>query len=475
MSAACIQRPKMGSSQPPDGNAPFGYHVSEDFLPLRAPTPPPGDPLLSNDDSRILNIFFEGMTSDQYPTSYGEGLNFSDQWISQLPPAFLGHTTSFGQQPQQPSCSSMNGMPATTYQDVFTFGQNMMPPPVPPLPPPPLHLQLPPQLQHQHHSTPAPHTPIEQNTHADVAAVLTSLHHGHQNGYLSGANGINRTPIVPSQHGTAVDQVRQSRRNHIGPERNSSIRPRQVPPCEADTLFTDMMFGTSQGLPSQRPIEPPELQWGSDSNFARAQGYIPPEHESNELLEQKRLGVLKVLSISESAATTRPPTPVGNGESSTNPLRDSNTNSHVKEELDGECPRAKRRKSKSKAKEEIEEEAEDLSSIPPKSVARKRKSKADLRGTSDASSTGQETPGKRRKSTISAAKAARENLTDAQKRENHIKSEQKRRGAIKEGFDDLSEIVPNLRGGGYSKSTMLSIAGEWLEALLKGNEEMERL
>ncbi|KAI0131259.1 hypothetical protein F4814DRAFT_162308 [Daldinia grandis] len=474
MSAACIQRPKMGSSQPPDGNAPFGYQVSEDFLFLRAPTPPPGNPLLSNDDSRTLEDFFEDMTSNQYPISYGEGLNFSDQWISQLPPSFLGHTTSFGQQPQQSSASSMNGLPTTTYQDVFTFGQNMMPPPVPPPPQTPLQLQHPPQLQHQHHRTPAPHTPIEQNAHADVAAVLTSLHHGHQNVYPSRVNSVNRTPIVPSQHGTVIDQVRQSLRNHVGPERSSSVRPLHLPSGETDTLFTDMIFGTSQGLPSQRPIEPPELQWGSDSGFARAQSYIPPEHESSELLEQKRLSVLKVLSISESAATTRPPTPVGSGESSSNPLRDSNTTGHIKDELDGENPSAKRGKNRNKAKDEAEEEAEDISSIPPKSVARKRKSKADLRGTPDASSTGQETPGKRRKSAISAAKAARENLTDAQKRENHIKSEQKRRGAIKEGFDDLCEIVPNLRGGGYSKSTMLSIAGEWLEALLRGNEELER-
>ncbi|KAI8963392.1 hypothetical protein F5Y11DRAFT_346563 [Daldinia sp. FL1419] len=464
----------MGSSQPPDGNAPFGYHVSEDFLFLRAPTPPPGDPLLSNDDSRLLNLFFEDMTSNQYPTSYGEGLNFSDQWISQLPPAFLGHTTSFGQQPQLPPASSMNGMPETTYQDVFTFGQNMMPPPVPP-PVPPL------QLQHQQHNA-APHTPvhtplhtpIEQNAHANVAAVLTSLHHGHQNGYPSGANGLNRTPIVPSQHGNSIDQVRQPPRNHIGPERYSPIQARHAPSNDADTLFTDMMFGTSQGLLAQRPVEPPELQWGSDSSFARAQGYVPPEHESSELLEQKRLGVLKVFSISESAATTRPPTPSGNGESSASALRDSNMNGQVKEETDREAPPAKRRKSKSKGKEEIEEDAEGLSSIPPKSAARKRKSKPDLRETPDASSGSQETPGKRRKSTISAGKTARENLTDAQKRENHIKSEQKRRSAIKEGFDDLGELVPNLRGGGYSKSTMLSIAGEWLETLLKGNEELEQ-
>ncbi|KAI0831599.1 hypothetical protein F5Y06DRAFT_290500 [Hypoxylon sp. FL0890] len=470
----------MGSSQPPDGNAPFGYHISDqDFLFLRAPTPPPGDPLLSHDDSRLLNSFFEDMTSNQYPTSYGEGLNFSEQWISQLPPAFLGHTTSFGQQPQQPSASPMASMSATTYQDVFPFGQNMMPPPAPQL-----SLNLQHAQPHQQHSTPvphtphtphAPHTPIEQNAHADVAAVLTSLHHGHQNGHPSNINGVSRTPIMTPQHnGTPVNQMGPPIRNHMSPERNSPIRHRRAPPNEVDMVFTDMMFGSSQGL--QRPIEAPELQWGSDSSFARAQGYVPPEHESSELLEQKRLGVLKVLSISESAATTRPPSPVPNGESSSNPRPESNSNGYVKEECDPDAPPAKRRKSKSKAKSEAEEEAEDLISIPSKNVARKRKSKPELKINTDASSSAtQDGPGKRRKSTINSGKPPRENLTDAQKRENHIKSEQKRRGAIKEGFDDLGEIVPNLKGGGYSKSTMLSIAGEWLEALLKGNEELERL
>ncbi|OTA65256.1 hypothetical protein K449DRAFT_431850 [Hypoxylon sp. EC38] len=467
----------MGSSQPPDGNAPFGYHISDqDFLFLRAPTPPPGDPLLSHDDSRLLNSFFEDMTSNQYPTSYGEGLNFSEQWISQLPPAFLGHTTSYGQQPQQPSASPMAGMPATTYQDVFTFGQNMMPPPTPQL-----SLNLQHTQPHQHHGTQAPHTPhtphtpIDQSAHADVAAVLTSLHHGHQNGHPPNVSGVSRAHVIHPQHnGTPVDQMGPLIRNHISPER-SPIRHRRAPPNEAEMVFTDMMFGTSQGL-SQRPIEAPELQWGSDSSFARAQGYVPPDHESSELLEQKRLGVLKVFSISESAATTRPPSPVTNGESSSIPRPDSNANGYVKEECDPEAPPAKRRKSKSKAKSETEEEIEDLTSIPPKAVARKRKSKPDLKITTDASSSATpDATGKRRKSTINSSKAPRENLTDAQKRENHIKSEQKRRGAIKEGFDDLSEIVPNLKGGGYSKSTMLSIAGEWLEALLKGNEELERL
>ncbi|KAI2632412.1 hypothetical protein GGR54DRAFT_583385 [Hypoxylon sp. NC1633] len=414
------------------------------------------------------------MTSNHYPTSYGEGLNFSEQWISQLPPAFLGHTTSFGQQPQQPSVSSLNGMPTAPFQDVFNFGQNMMPPPPPPPLQPSLQLQFS-QQQHQHHNTPTPHTPIEQSAHVDVAAVLTSLHHGHQNGHHSSANGISRPVIVPSQHGGAgVDRMRPTARNPMTPEQNSPIRHRHAPSNDAETLFADMMFGSAQGLTGQRQIDTPELQWGSDSSFVRAQGFVPPEHESSELLEQKRLGVLKILSISDSTATTRPSSPLANGEGS-NLLHDANVDGPVKEEHEEEAPPAKRRKSRSKAKEEAEEEGEDLSSIPSRAAARKRKSKADLKGTPDASSAAPETAGKRRKSTLISGKQPRENLSDAQKRENHIKSEQKRRGAIKEGFDDLCDLVPNLKGGGYSKSTMLSIAGEWLDTLLKGNEELERL
>jgi hypothetical protein len=73
---------------------------------------------------------------------------------------------------------------------------------------------------------------------------------------------------------------------------------------------------------------------------------------------------------------------------------------------------------------------------------------------------------------VNGAKPSRENLSEEQKRENHIRSEQKRRTLIKEGFDDLCELVPGLKGGGFSKSTMLTMAAEWLEELLKGNEAL---
>lgn len=59
----------------------------------------------------------------------------------------------------------------------------------------------------------------------------------------------------------------------------------------------------------------------------------------------------------------------------------------------------------------------------------------------------------------------RDNLTEDQKRENHIQSEQKRRDLIRQGFNDLCSLVPELREGGYSKSVVLMHAANFLEDL----------
>ncbi|KAK3372817.1 hypothetical protein B0T24DRAFT_244372 [Lasiosphaeria ovina] len=63
----------------------------------------------------------------------------------------------------------------------------------------------------------------------------------------------------------------------------------------------------------------------------------------------------------------------------------------------------------------------------------------------------------------------RENLTPQQKRDNHIKSEQRRRSLIKDGFADLSKIVPRLSGGGFSKANVVNYTAEWIEELKEGN------
>jgi heteromeric Ino2p/Ino4p transcription factor len=49
----------------------------------------------------------------------------------------------------------------------------------------------------------------------------------------------------------------------------------------------------------------------------------------------------------------------------------------------------------------------------------------------------------------------RPRLTEAQKKENHIRSEQKRREAIRDGFDRLAAIVPGMEGQGRSEAVVL--------------------
>ncbi len=68
----------------------------------------------------------------------------------------------------------------------------------------------------------------------------------------------------------------------------------------------------------------------------------------------------------------------------------------------------------------------------------------------------------------------RDNLTEAQKRENHIHSEQKRRNLIRQGFDELCSLVPELKAGGYSKSAVLVHAANYLADLKSGNARLHQ-
>ena len=72
----------------------------------------------------------------------------------------------------------------------------------------------------------------------------------------------------------------------------------------------------------------------------------------------------------------------------------------------------------------------------------------------------------------SEVKRQREKLTIEQKRRNHIRHEKKRRALIKDGFNDLTELIPELRGRTLSRSTILFKAADWLENLIQENEAL---
>lgn len=74
-----------------------------------------------------------------------------------------------------------------------------------------------------------------------------------------------------------------------------------------------------------------------------------------------------------------------------------------------------------------------------------------------------------------APKSARQNLSEDQKRENHIQSEQKRRNLIKEGFDECKTMVPELRNVNPTKGAFLQTAAKFMRDLKERNAEMARL
>ncbi|PHH67315.1 hypothetical protein CDD81_78 [Ophiocordyceps australis] len=57
-------------------------------------------------------------------------------------------------------------------------------------------------------------------------------------------------------------------------------------------------------------------------------------------------------------------------------------------------------------------------------------------------------------------------LTEEEKKQNHIASEQKRRQAIREGFDRLTELVPGLEGQGRSEGLVLKRTVEFMRLQL---------
>ncbi|KAH8699037.1 hypothetical protein BGW36DRAFT_396643 [Talaromyces proteolyticus] len=63
-------------------------------------------------------------------------------------------------------------------------------------------------------------------------------------------------------------------------------------------------------------------------------------------------------------------------------------------------------------------------------------------------------------------------LTEQEKKNNHIASEQKRRAAIREGFDRLTELVPGLEGQGRSESVVLKKTVDFLRLKLQERQEL---
>ncbi|KAF9362543.1 hypothetical protein BGX34_005960 [Mortierella sp. NVP85] len=70
-------------------------------------------------------------------------------------------------------------------------------------------------------------------------------------------------------------------------------------------------------------------------------------------------------------------------------------------------------------------------------------------------------------------KPYKELLTEEEKRANHIASEQKRRNTIRNGFKDMTDIIPELRDVNSSKSTILFKAVDFIKHLERQNRVLQ--
>ncbi|KAL4880990.1 hypothetical protein BJY04DRAFT_190562 [Aspergillus karnatakaensis] len=71
-----------------------------------------------------------------------------------------------------------------------------------------------------------------------------------------------------------------------------------------------------------------------------------------------------------------------------------------------------------------------------------------------------------------ASEREKPRLTEQEKKNNHIASEQKRRAAIREGFDRLTELVPGLEGQGRSESIVLKKTVDFIQLQIQERKEL---
>ncbi|RCI17366.1 hypothetical protein L249_2406 [Ophiocordyceps polyrhachis-furcata BCC 54312] len=483
---------------------PFGYGIeppSHDST-CTAPVPAPGTPILSETDNQTLHDFFECLSSNQCNDfSLGEGLNASDAWAD-LPPSLMGTATSFGSQPVAPiRCTHQynhqyifSSPPYYQQPRVCHFDHHLVSP------------TLLPQYHQtstlsQSHQTPALPLPLQTSTFShphhtpDLAHPLQSptVSHPNQSSYqlyrhssqdVPSATAAWPQPMPPTP--APQNPLNTQLPFRVSGQLPGQMRHQNIEEFRADTrrssnaanhspTMADWMAGPGS-MPSLRKPAAifDDIKWGSDNTFKPAQNYAPePPHDPTEVTNLDSLQSM-FLDIDYSASNTPCNSPVDEG------------SALVKTEERPQEPSRKKRKSSNgkvvlhqhvdQADDGNDDDDDDKDNDDNGIPRRRRRSRTEGTGTSssiDAPAAPTKKSRQRKQATNgAAAKAPRENLTDEQKRENHIKSEQKRRTVIRDGFDSLNKLVPSLRVGTFSKSTTLSVAAQWLDEFVGGNDQL---
>ncbi|KAK6360255.1 hypothetical protein TWF730_006403 [Orbilia blumenaviensis] len=268
------------------------------------------------------------------------------------------------------------------------------------------------------------------------------------------------TPLSSERSTFALKQGDDDKTNKAAPV--SSIAPTEINLDPFAALHQIASAKTAPAITERPHLSIPGLQWGSDPNFKFGgySGAVAKEVHSKkeDMLVERAMAMLAKggYSGNTTAANTTVNSPSENR---------SYPGIKVLEDEESIVSPSKRRKSFHRKTSEEDDDLESSSSSPHPARPRSKSmvTKDDL-----ASPTASKQKKKKK-----PKGPKRENLSEAQKRENHIQSEQKRRNLIREGFDDLCNLVPDLRGGGYSKSAILIHAANFLEELEAGNKSLQ--
>ncbi|GLA20810.1 hypothetical protein AnigIFM62618_009784 [Aspergillus niger] len=420
-----------GQNSPQPG--PFGYSfLSPTDTPFEpAPAPPPGPALLDHDESLMLDNFFTTMNSNQLSSDFwlpsqsnkpfgNTNFDFSDEL---LPPTFEGSTTSLSSQP------------SLSHRSIDKPLMDVM--------------------------------PGNLGANSDIFAAASMLYHNGMHGAEFNTNlgshsypspDIDFSSLRMSTHG----KFQPHPSNMPLKQPNSSSRPRLPHGYHTSEMLFDVREPISPEQQHTAKVRP--LHWGSDESFVD-QGYIaPPDQPDEEQRTKELLGHLACFEAQSSAANTRAPSPVrvtGNYDATWTDTDAAGQLSSLRREFKDSMEDLSQPKKKQRVL--VKEEEDDDNTDEESSRPRLKKSKA-------SSSRRMSHDAVRKPRLSQGPKPARENLTEEQKRSNHILSEQKRRNLIRQGFDDLCTLVPGLKGGGFSKSAMLTQAADWLEEVLRGND-----
>jgi Helix-loop-helix DNA-binding domain len=289
-------------------------------------------------------------------------------------------------------------------------------------------------------------TPVMEPIHTQAALESLAADHNNSNGHnhhhlsLHSSGLMNLIPRLDTSAATL----------------QSNALPHFTVPQTAPPLASRRnRFGT-------RDPNPRLYDFGTDTRF-EANGFRPgSEQERHDFREERLTEELKMLKpINRTPNPSVPPSPayahVGHGQYTD--LMSSGVKRQREDDLDdspskrarGDSPGPKRKRRAS------------APGAPTISSAKKHK-----RGTSD----DQDDAELKAEEARQASK--RDPLNDEQKRQNHIASEQKRRNQIREGFEDLNKIVPDLKEGGFSKSAVLVEVAAFAMKLIRNNDELRK-